>query len=162
MESQDIIDMKVEKSTYKTSEVATIINIEKHNVIQWAKEFKLDIARNSKGHRLFTEHDIEIYKIIAVGKRNGMITEDIKKVLTQKGLLVKQMENSLQKTQVEKITLEDLKSEMEKVIHGAIGEASQKNNKEIYKRIDSLEEKLDRLLKLEKEKKGFWSRLFRR
>lgn len=158
-----IIIVTIEKEGYKTSELANLIGIEKHNVIQWHKEFKLDIARNTKGHRVFSEKDVEIYKIISVGKREDKTTAEIRKALIHSNLLADQMQLTLNKTPIEKIDLQHFKDELKVLVKGAVQETAAESNQEINTRIGELEKKMDRILECmeRQEKQSFLKRLFK-
>lgn len=54
-----------EKDYYTIGEVASLLNIPSHTLRFWEEEFEeLKPNKNYKGHRLYTNYDIEIAKII--------------------------------------------------------------------------------------------------
>lgn len=55
----------MEKLYYSISEVADIFNVAPTLIRYWEKEFEqIKPGRNSKGNRVFTAHDIEIFRVI--------------------------------------------------------------------------------------------------
>ena len=63
---------------YTISETAKLMNVEPHVLRYWEDELGLNIARNSMGHRIYTDDDIKTFKSIQHLKANHITLKDIR------------------------------------------------------------------------------------
>jgi DNA-binding transcriptional MerR regulator len=64
---------------YTINEVATICNVTAHTLRFYDKEGLMPfVGRNNAGNRVFTEHDLNIIKLICCLKNTGMQIKEIK------------------------------------------------------------------------------------
>lgn len=66
---------------YTISEAAKLMNVEPHVLRYWEDELNLNIARNSMGHRIYTDDDLKIFKSIQNLKASHISLKDIKEQL---------------------------------------------------------------------------------
>jgi DNA-binding transcriptional MerR regulator len=67
---------------YTINDVATICDVTTHALRFYDKEGLLPfVGRNAAGHRLFTEQDLELIKLICCLKNTGMQIKEIKKYI---------------------------------------------------------------------------------
>lgn len=66
---------------YTISETAKLMNVEPHVLRYWEDELGLNIARNSMGHRIYTDDDIKTFKSIQHLKANHITLKDIREQL---------------------------------------------------------------------------------
>lgn len=76
---------KIEKLYYSIGEVADIFNVNPSLIRYWEKHFDIIKPRkNSKGHRIFIQKDIEnLHVIFHLVKERGMTLEGVKKKLKE-------------------------------------------------------------------------------
>ncbi len=74
-----------EKRYYKIGEVAEAFNVKTSLIRFWESEFKIiNPKKNAKGDRLFTQKDIENFKLIySLVKENGFTLEGAKQKLKE-------------------------------------------------------------------------------
>lgn len=63
---------------YTISEAAKLMNVEPHVLRYWEDELNLTIARNSMGHRIYTDDDLKTFKSIQHLKSNHISLKDIR------------------------------------------------------------------------------------
>ncbi|MCI9418440.1 MAG: MerR family transcriptional regulator [Eubacterium sp.] len=63
---------------YTISEAAKLMNVEPHVLRYWEDELNLNIARNSMGHRIYTDDDLKIFKSIQNLKASHISLKDIR------------------------------------------------------------------------------------
>lgn len=63
---------------YTISEAAKLMNVEPHVLRYWEDELNLTIARNSMGHRIYTDDDLKTFKSIQHLKANHISLKDIR------------------------------------------------------------------------------------
>lgn len=66
---------------YTISEAAKLMNVEPHVLRYWEDELHLNIARNSMGHRIYTDDDLKTFKSIQHLKANHISLKDIRSQL---------------------------------------------------------------------------------
>lgn len=66
---------------YTISEAAKLMNVEPHVLRYWEDELNLNIARNSMGHRIYTDDDLKIFKSIQHLKASHISLKDIREQL---------------------------------------------------------------------------------
>lgn len=66
---------------YTISEAAKLMNVEPHVLRYWEDELNLNIARNSMGHRIYTDDDLKTFKSIQHLKANHISLKDIREQL---------------------------------------------------------------------------------
>lgn len=66
---------------YTISEAAKLMNVEPHVLRYWEDELNLNIARNSMGHRIYTDDDLKTFKSIQHLKANHISLKDIRSQL---------------------------------------------------------------------------------
>lgn len=66
---------------YTISEAAKLMNVEPHVLRYWEDELNLNIARNSMGHRIYTDDDLKIFKSIQNLKASHISLKDIREQL---------------------------------------------------------------------------------
>jgi DNA-binding transcriptional MerR regulator len=78
-------ETKVEKLYYSIGEVAAMFNVNTSLIRFWEKEFDIIRPRkNKKGNRLFTQQDIENFRIIFhLVKERGMTLKGAKKKMKE-------------------------------------------------------------------------------
>ena len=76
-------DQTQEKLYYRIGEAAKLLNIEKHVIRYWEKEFEIDTHRSSSGQRLYRRVEIEILqKIKSLIYDEGYTIQGAKKFLS--------------------------------------------------------------------------------
>lgn len=99
----------IEKKDYYTiGEVAALLNIPSHTLRFWEEEFEeLKPNKNYKGHRLYTNYDIEIARIIKKLMHEELYTlEGAKKKLKEilkEGNIIKIEEKSIKYSKLQSI-----------------------------------------------------------
>lgn len=66
---------------YTISEAAKLMKVEPHVLRYWEDELNLNIARNSMGHRIYTDDDLKTFKSIQHLKANHISLKDIREQL---------------------------------------------------------------------------------
>lgn len=66
---------------YLIKEAAAKIGVESHVLRYWEDELKMDIHRNAKGHRYYTEKDIEVLSKVRDLKKKGLQLKAIRNYL---------------------------------------------------------------------------------
>lgn len=66
---------------YTISEAAKLMNVEPHVLRYWEDELNLNIARNSMGHRIYTDDDLKTFKSIQHLKASHISLKDIREQL---------------------------------------------------------------------------------
>lgn len=73
--------------TYLIGQVCEILNVENFNLRYIEKVLDLSIKRNEAGERIYSNNDVEIFKMIFELKQQGLNYKAIKKVLEHQGEL---------------------------------------------------------------------------
>lgn len=133
---------------YKISEVADILSIEQHTLRYLENALKLKIKRNERSDRLYTEADLETFRLVLALKARGLNTTAIKMALENSEETV---ESSLQPSPktLPLDALELLSTTKQIVVQN---EALYQQNKRMEERLERLENKLDQRNQ-EREKK---------
>lgn len=71
----------MEKTRYSISEAGKLVGVESHVLRYWEDELKLDIPRNGKSHRYYTELHIRLFQKIKELKEKGYQLKAIEQVL---------------------------------------------------------------------------------
>lgn len=69
----------MQDKVYSITEASELLNLENHTLRYYEDELKLDIPRNSLGHRYYREYDIRVFKDIITLKEQGLQLKAIKK-----------------------------------------------------------------------------------
>lgn len=73
----------MKKDLYIISDAAKKVHVESHVLRYWEEELNLDIARNTQGHRLYTEENIQLFLNIRALKDHGFHLKAIKILLPE-------------------------------------------------------------------------------
>lgn len=68
---------------YMISEAAKRINMETHVLRHWEEELELKIGRTEKGHRFYTEDDIQLFYCIKELKEQGILLKELKEFIPE-------------------------------------------------------------------------------
>ena len=80
-----LTDQAKEKLYYRIGETAKLLNVEKHVIRYWEKEFEIDTHRSSSGQRLYRRVEIEtLQKIKSLIYDEGYTIQGAKKFLSPK------------------------------------------------------------------------------
>ena len=71
----------MEKTSYSISEAGKLVGVESHVLRYWEDELQLDIPRNGKSHRYYTELHIRLFQKIKELKEKGYQLKAIEQVL---------------------------------------------------------------------------------
>lgn len=71
----------MEERFYKIGEVAEILEIEQHTLRYLENSLKLKIKRNERGDRLYTDSDLDTFRLVLQLKSKGLNTTAIKLAL---------------------------------------------------------------------------------
>ncbi len=71
----------MEKTQYSISEAGKLVGVESHVLRYWEDELQLDIPRNGKSHRCYTELHIRLFQKIKELKEKGYQLKAIEQVL---------------------------------------------------------------------------------
>lgn len=126
------------KTSYTVSQAAKIVGVETHVLRFWEEELLLDIGRNAKGYRVYTQENINTLLKIKELKKNHQLKE-IREILGDSGKKRQQfyeiMEKVITKTLEEKNSPEGRYKQIDKAIRhhqharkliAATGETSKK------------------------------------
>ena len=104
----------MEKLYYSISEVATMFNVAPTLIRFWEREFEeIKPQRNKKGNRLFTNKDIETFKIIFhLVKERRLTLEGAKQELKKNYNSIEQKQRVIEKLTSIKRELLDIKREL--------------------------------------------------
>lgn len=143
---------------YTISETAKLMNVEPHVLRYWEDELGLNIARNSMGHRIYTDDDIKTFKSIQHLKANHITLKDIREQLptgTDSGTGICPSENTGVKTSGrmpngDKMT--QFKSILTNIIKDAMSENSKELSDDISSRVsDNVRKEIDFLVRQQEE-----------
>lgn len=143
---------------YTISETAKLMNVEPHVLRYWEDELGLNIARNSMGHRIYTDDDIKTFKSIQHLKANHITLKDIREQLptgTDSNTGICPTENTSVKTSVkmpngDKMT--QFKSILTNIIKDAMSENSKELSDDISSRVsDNVRKEIDFLVRQQEE-----------
>lgn len=73
----------MKKDLYIISDAAKKVHVETHVLRYWEEELELSIARNTQGHRLYTEENIQLFLNIRALKDQGFQLKAIKMLLPE-------------------------------------------------------------------------------
>lgn len=79
----------MQQTKYQIKEAAQIVEVESHVLRYWEEELELTIKRNEQGHRYYTDEDIATFQFVKDLKKQGYQLRAIKKIITEKGVTVK-------------------------------------------------------------------------
>ena len=71
----------MDKTRYSISEAGKLVGVESHVLRYWEDELQLDIPRNGKSHRYYTELHIRLFQKIKELKEKGYQLKAIEQVL---------------------------------------------------------------------------------
>ena len=71
----------MEKTQYSISEAGKLVGVESHVLRYWEDELQLDIPRNGKSHRCYTELHIRLFQKIKELKEKGYQLKAIRLIL---------------------------------------------------------------------------------
>jgi DNA-binding transcriptional MerR regulator len=179
-----------ELKRYTITEVSEMVSMKDYQIRNAEKYLELIFARDSNNNRYFTDKDIEILKIVKQAREHNIPYDVIKKQLSTKGLIDEINEENIEKTELEKLTMIDLKEVIRTTVSSAIAEALIERERELTEELekryeDKLDNKIDQLKedllkrqeiendklmqyiavtreKEKEEKKGFFAKLFGR
>lgn len=144
---------------YTISEAAKLMNVEPHVLRYWEDELRLNIARNSMGHRIYTDDDIKIFKSIQNLKASHISLKDIREQLpvTQRepGTAVatpgnSQIKSSNTNQNSDKMT--QFKSILTTIVKDAMSENSEDLSNHISSRVsEDVRKEMDYLLRQREE-----------
>ena len=146
----------MEKTSYSISEAGKLVGVESHVLRYWEDELQLDIPRNGKSHRYYTELHIRLFQKIKELKEQGYQLKAIKMVVhngknpdeaaalatTAAGTLT---EHSSTAQQVNYSSPEDKMAQFRILMSGIVKEALAENNQALGKEVG--ENVGDRVLK---------------
>ena len=66
---------------YSISDASRQVEVENHVLRYWEEELGLNIHRNSKGHRFYTDRDIKILRDVMDLKEQGFLLKSIKLII---------------------------------------------------------------------------------
>ena len=66
---------------YSISDASRQVEVENHVLRYWEEELGLNIHRNSKGHRFYTDRDIKILRDVKDLKEQGFLLKSIKLII---------------------------------------------------------------------------------
>lgn len=75
--------------SYSIGEFSKKLGISGSTIKNYEKKFSIDIDRNDKGHRVYSEKNLNLFKLIIRMKEMGASLDIIEKILVQKGLVSK-------------------------------------------------------------------------
>jgi DNA-binding transcriptional MerR regulator len=181
------MEFSSEKTTYSINEVSEMIGINTSTLRNWEQEFKLKIPRNNRKHRYYTENEIKILSTIKEGREENHSIETIKRALEKYGMIENQNESALKLMKLEQITVEEfqntmiskfketvadiviereiqLKEDFERKLEEREVILTEKIAEKIKEQLQEENHKLTNYIvtmrEKEKEKKGFWQRMF--
>ena len=144
---------------YSISEAAKLMNVEPHVLRYWEDELGLNIARNSMGHRIYTDDDLKIFKSIQHLKANHISLKDIKNKLPtteqSPGTAVQAsgqggIKKNSNMADVDKMT--QLKAILTNIIKDAMSENSKELSDNISSRVsDDVRKEIDYLVRQREE-----------
>ena len=145
----------MDKTRYSISEAGKLVGVESHVLRYWEDELQLDIPRNGKSHRYYTELHIRLFQKIKELKEKGYQLKAIEQVLKKmidgdedinpdqvleqnavnilkEGSAGEEMEEDLSlksiPNQVNPEKMEQFQQIMNQIIGRAVGQAIQENN----------------------------------
>lgn len=81
---------------YLIKEASAKIGVEAHVLRYWEEELKMDIHRNAKGHRYYTEKDIDVFTKVRDLKKKGLQLKAIRNYLDMRRKQIAESENNNQ------------------------------------------------------------------
>lgn len=143
---------------YTISETAKLMNVEPHVLRYWEDELGLNIARNSMGHRIYTDDDIKTFKSIQHLKANHITLKDIRQQLptgTAPSTEICPAENTNIKTSG-KVPNGDKMTQFKSILTNIIKDAMSENSKELSDDIssrvsDNVRKEIDFLVRQQEE-----------
>jgi DNA-binding transcriptional MerR regulator len=154
---------------YTISDAAKMMNVETHVLRYWEDELNLTIARNAKGHRIYTDDDLKLFKSIQNLKANHISLKEIREQLSPShptsdipatfsgNHLAKKTSSSIESS--EKMT--QFKSILTNIIKDAMSENSTQLSDDISSRVsDNVRKEIDYLIRQrEDEEEARYQRL---
>mgnify|MGYP002084380895 FL=1 len=125
----------MEERFYKIGEVSELLNIEQHTLRYLENSLKLRINRNERGDRLYSESDLDTFKLVLQLKEKGLNTTAIRLAL----------ENVEETTDERGITLARNYMEQNLVEITSIAKEIVLQNDELLQQNKKLEQRLDNL-----------------
>lgn len=119
------------------SELAELLKTTNRTIRYYEQELELQINRNEHGQRVYSEHDIELYKTILQMKDKGLTLKTIKFILQNKGLAAATTETEIIKSETQPISTEQLKAIIKPILEH-IDEKNEALNVSLTKEIESL------------------------
>ncbi len=132
---------------YKISEVAELLEIEQHTLRYLENALKLNIKRNERSDRLYTEADLETLRLVLALKSRGLNTTAIKMALEN---TEEKQEASLPVKSAGTIEAVELFNTAREIVKQ--NETLMLQNNKMEERLERLEKKLDQR-NLEREQK---------
>ncbi|SHH42014.1 helix-turn-helix domain-containing protein [Tepidibacter thalassicus] len=168
---------------YTINEVAERLNLNSQTLRKWENDFELKIPRNDMGHRYYTDREIEILENIKIWKEKGATKKIINEYLGKTDKFKEQKEQALDLITLNKLTGKEIKELMSRHIAEILIEREEKLKEEFKKELEQIfeqqqyktTEKVIKQVKAEnqklmnyiakireedKNKKGFWKKLF--
>lgn len=160
------------------NEMAERLGVNPQTLRKWEKDYGLKIPRNEKGHRFYTEKEVELLESIQHWKGKGASTKAILNYLGRTDEFKEQKEQALELITMDKLTGAELKELMAKQFVELMAEEQRKLKEEfeqvMEEKLRDQEQKIREQIKAEnrkllsyieeqreEEKKGFWSKLFK-
>lgn len=73
----------MQKEEYLIKEAARAVKVESHVLRYWEEELDMPIQRNEKGHRIYTQDDLERFMKVKELKEEGLQLKAVKKILQE-------------------------------------------------------------------------------
>jgi len=168
--------------THTINEVAGNLELNSQTLRKWEKDFKLKIPRNDKGHRYYTDKEVELLENIKNWKDKGANIKVINNYLGRTEEFKDQKEQALELITLDKLTGKEIKELMAKQMtelvierEQALKEAFKKELKEelekqqqkiteqVFQQVKEENQKLRDYIASTREddyKKSFWSKIF--
>lgn len=164
---------------FSIKEASSLLKISDHTLRKYESDYSLKIPRNEKGHRYYTEQEIEVFKRILDWKEKGFTKDTINQLLEKNVDAIDQKEQALELITLDRLTGADIKELLVNVITEREKELEEKFERKLQEEVekarnqitDEIQNENTKLMdyiavtrQKEKEeqekKKGFWSKLF--
>lgn len=125
---------------YTISEAAKLMHVEPHVLRYWEDELNLNIARNSMGHRIYTDDDLKTFKSIQHLKANHISLKDIREQLpasAPSAVAACPAGNAVARTPEAGGTSADKMTQFKSILTNIIKDAMSENSKELSDDISS-------------------------
>ncbi|MDD4550060.1 MAG: MerR family transcriptional regulator, partial [Syntrophomonadaceae bacterium] len=139
----------MEERFYKIGEVSELLNIEQHTLRYLENSLKLRINRNERGDRLYSESDLDTFKLVLQLKEKGLNTTAIRLALENVEETTDERGITLARNYMEQNLVEITSIAKEIVLQN---DELLQQNKKLEQRLDNLERKIEHR-NTEREKK---------